>query len=264
MSDVHLWSLIWAISFVCAAINSGCWCWWSGSVAVSRLHPSDHLHGLGRREGAGLRSGPNVLTKVPRSEGILAFQVLCASRKLTPPLPSLHFSRLFAFSWLNQIFLGGGGGSSSLICSQFFALHWSSSWLMMSLNLFTFCQPLGNYDKMKGYQRWCGCGAIDGLAAWLGSDDINGISCEMVERKSLLVNTMSSGPLQIWQIPSVKVWIYLLKCSYRGVHLFDWLTFFPLSHSINSFSALHKYVQLLLKGWDTPILRNLCAQRQIV
>lgn len=128
---------------------------------------------------------------------------------------------------------------------------------MMSLNLFTFCQPLGNYDKMKGYQRWCGCGAIDGLAAWLGSDDINGISCEMVERKSLLVNTMSSGPLQIWQIPSVKVWIYLLKCSYRGVHLFDWLTFFPLSHSINSFSALHKYVQLLLKGWDTPILRNL-------
>lgn len=67
--------------------------WRSGSVAVSYLHPIDHLHGLGRRGGAGLRSGPNVLTKVPRSEGILAFQVLRASRKLTPHLPLLHFSR---------------------------------------------------------------------------------------------------------------------------------------------------------------------------
>lgn len=123
MSDVHLWFLIWAISFVCAAINSGCWCWWSGSVAVSYLHPSDHLHGLGRREGAGLRSGPNVLTKVPRSEGILAFQVLCASCKLTPPLPSLHFSRLCLrfrgwtrFSWGEGEDLPLSSALSSLRC----------------------------------------------------------------------------------------------------------------------------------------------------
>lgn len=69
---------------------------------MSSLHPSDHLHGLGRREGAGLRPGPNVLAKVPRSEGILAFQVLCASRKLTPRLPLLHFSRLFFYVFVAE------------------------------------------------------------------------------------------------------------------------------------------------------------------
>lgn len=52
----------------------------------------DHLHGLGGREGAGLRPGPNVLTKVPRPEGILALQVLCSSRKLPPLLPFASFS----------------------------------------------------------------------------------------------------------------------------------------------------------------------------
>lgn len=31
---------------------------------------------------------------------------------------------------------------------------------MMSLNLFTFCQPLDNYEKMKGYQR---CVDVEGL-----------------------------------------------------------------------------------------------------
>lgn len=102
VGDIHLWFLTGSISFVCTAVKyldaEGRWSrlvWWSGSAAASLLlHPSDHLHGLGGREGAGLRSGPNVLTKVPRSEGILALQVLCTSRKRTPRLPSLHFSRL--------------------------------------------------------------------------------------------------------------------------------------------------------------------------
>lgn len=43
------------------------------------LSLTDHLHGLGWWEGAGLRSGPNVFTKVPRSEGFLPFQVFSAS-----------------------------------------------------------------------------------------------------------------------------------------------------------------------------------------
>lgn len=41
--------------------------------------PIDYLHGLGRREGAGLRSGPNVLAKVPRFEGFLTLQIHSSS-----------------------------------------------------------------------------------------------------------------------------------------------------------------------------------------
>lgn len=43
----------------------------------------DYLHGLGWREGAGLRSGPNVFTKVPRVEGFLTLQVFSTSCKFS-------------------------------------------------------------------------------------------------------------------------------------------------------------------------------------
>lgn len=61
---------------------------------------TDYLHGLGRREGAGLRSGPNVFTKVPRFEGFLTLQVFSTPCKCTPTmLTSLnHQTSVFELS----------------------------------------------------------------------------------------------------------------------------------------------------------------------
>lgn len=60
--------------------------------------PIDYLHGLGRREGAGLRSGPNVLAKVPRFEGFLTLQIHSSPCEFFFfPHPSSYAHRLAAF-----------------------------------------------------------------------------------------------------------------------------------------------------------------------
>lgn len=59
--------------------------------------PIDYLHGLGRREGAGLRSGPNVLAKVPRFEGFLALQIHSASCEFFLSSPFIVRRRSVAF-----------------------------------------------------------------------------------------------------------------------------------------------------------------------
>lgn len=123
----------------------------------------DNLHGLGRREGAGLRSGPNVLTKVPRLEGFLTLQVFSASCKFglslcSSPTDSFTPQNFRVWNWCcptpqgdffiwclcvvvgENAFLLENKGSSSLIticAALILPLDW---W--WSLNLFTFCQPL--------------------------------------------------------------------------------------------------------------------------
>lgn len=69
------------------------------------LRLPDHLHGLGGREGAGLRPGPDVLLKVPRAEGFLALQVHGASRKRS----------LFTFTASHEVRLGASRRSPAWI-----------------------------------------------------------------------------------------------------------------------------------------------------
>lgn len=59
--------------------------------------PIDYLHGLGRREGAGLRSGPNVLAKVPCFEGFLTLQIHSSSCEFFLSSPFILRHRLAAF-----------------------------------------------------------------------------------------------------------------------------------------------------------------------
>lgn len=115
--------------------------------------PIDYLHGLGWWEGAGLRSGPNVFTEVPRFAGFLPFQVFSTSCKFSLGL------RLFLYSHQTFVFelmsLNSTGDFSfdvnvllreklrektrpahNHLCCIDLPLDW---W--RSLNLFTFCQP---------------------------------------------------------------------------------------------------------------------------
>lgn len=123
------------------------------------LSLTDHLHGLGGWEGAGLRSGPNVFTKVSRSEGFLPFQVFSASCKFHLFLHD-HQISVFELMSLNSFDINVLSREKPRPCWKTRLAHSRLCRIDLtldgwrSLDLCTFCQPFKWLWHEEGIGRW--------------------------------------------------------------------------------------------------------------